>query len=375
LFLEDLPLKRQMAWSFLRRLPAAPHVDPHMTAVILYTSGTTAAPKGVELTYNNLYRNCVDTIHSLKFDSPQKCLNILPPFHVFGLTANVLVPVALGASVYAIPRFTPAAVIRALEREEITVILAIPSMYAALLRSRSATRDTFRSVHLAISGGEPLPDGVRKGFQERFGVTLREGYGMTETSPIISACSMTSYREGSVGRPIRNVEVRIAGQDGDALPPDEDGEIFVRGPTVMKGYYGKPEETRKILSGDGWLATGDVGHLDADGFLTITGRAKEMMIVGGENVFPREIEAVLETHDDVLQVAVIGVRDDLRGEVPVAFVVPRSGARVTEQVLRSHVKRFLAGFKIPRQIIIREDLPVSPTGKILKRCLNDLLPR
>jgi len=373
LFLEDLPLKRKSAFALLRRLPPAPTTNAQDTAVILYTSGTTAEPKGVELTYGNLHSNCVDTIHSLNVDPRQKILNILPPFHIFGLTANVLMPVVLGATVYAIPRFRPLAVVKTVVAKKITVIMAIPSMYAAVLRTKSTRPDSFSSIYLAISGGEPLPENVRAGFKERFGVTLREGYGLTETSPVVSINSLDICREGTVGKPIRNVEIRIAGPDGEALPVGRDGEILVRGPGVMKAYYNKPDDTRRVIDAQGWLQTGDVGRFDQDDFLTVTGRAKDMLIIGGENVFPGEIEAVLEAHEAVLEAAVIGVPDESRGEAPVAFVIPRRGVQVGEQELRNCAKRALAGFKVPKQVYIREDLPKGPTGKILKRRLRELL--
>ncbi len=373
LFLEDLRLKRRVLVKMFMPLPRPPRVDPQATAVILYTSGTTSEPKGVELSHNNLYSNCVDTIHSLNIDDGHTFLNILPPFHVFGLTANVLVPIVLGAGVFAIPRFSPVAAAKACAERGISIILAIPSMYAAILRTKSTKPDSFRSVFLAVSGGEPLPDSVRRGFEERFGVTLKEGYGLTETSPVVAANAPTCYRMGTVGKPVRNVRIRIAGTNGNPLPDGEDGEIAIHGPGIMKGYFRKPEETRRVVDADGWLRTGDIGHLDDEGFLTITGRCKEMLIIGGENVFPREIEAVLEAHESVLQAAVIGVPDELRGEVPVAFVIPAQDSHVDEQELRSHAKRSLAGFKVPKRIEIRDDLPTGPTGKILKRRLRELL--
>lgn len=372
-YLEELALKRRMIFAMLKRHPPVPTADPQATAVILYTSGTTADPKGVELTYRNLHSNCVDAIYSLGIDPRQVFLNILPPFHVFGLTANVLVPVFLGASVHAIPRFNPLAAARMVAEHKITMILAIPSMYAAILRTKSTKSDAFRSLYLAISGGEPLPDSVRIGFAERFGVTLRQGYGLTETSPVVSAGSASVNQEGTVGKPIRNVQVRIVGGDGNELPIGQDGEILIHGPNVMKGYYRKPEETRHVLDSQGWFSTGDIGRLDTDGFLSITGRAKEMLIIGGENVFPREIEAVLEMHEAVQQAAVIGVPDGLRGEAPVAFVIPKKDAAVTADDLRNFARRSLAGFKTPKRIEIRDDLPTGPTGKILKRRLRELL--
>ncbi len=373
LYLEDLALKRKALTAMLRRTPPAPTVRPDATAVILYTSGTTAEPKGVELTHNNLHSNASDAIHSLGIDPDQKLLNILPPFHVFGLTGNVLVPTMLAATTYAIPRFNPLALLKTVAQKRISLIMAIPSMYAALLKTKSAKPEAFSSVFLAVSGGEPLPESVRIGFEQRFGVTLRQGYGLTETSPVVTACSVEAHIVGTVGQPIRNAKVRIVDPQGADLPQGSDGEILVAGPGVMKGYYKKPDETRSVIDDDGWFHTGDIGRLDEKGYLAITGRAKEMLIIGGENVFPREIEAALETYEGVLQVAVIGIPDDLRGELPAAFVMPQEAARLTEQALRNHAKQLLAGFKVPKRVIIRSDLPTGPTGKILKRRLHDLL--
>ncbi len=372
-FLEDLPLKRKFLVARLRRTPPPPNPGPDDTAVILYTSGTTGEPKGVELTYRNLHSNCVDAIASLEIDAGHSFLNLLPPFHVFGLTANVLVPVVLGASVYALPRFQPVHAVRAVADKRLTVVLAIPSMYAAMLRTKSPKPDSFGSVYLAISGGEPLPDNVRDGFAERFGVVLRQGYGLTETSPVVAACSAKVYRQGTVGKPIRNVKVRIVGSDGEDRPANGDGEVLIQGPNVMKGYYRKPEETHRVLSADGWFSTGDIGRIDDDGFLSITGRAKDMLIIGGENVYAREIEAVLEGHEGVLQAAVIGIADGLRGETAVAFVLPRQGAELNPEQLRQFARERLAGFKVPRRVEIRDNLPTGPTGKILKRRLRELL--
>lgn len=371
-FLENLPLKRKLILAMFRSLPPPPSEDRDRTAVILYTSGTTAQPKGVELTFGNLHSNCVDCIHTiLNSTGHQKFLNMLPPFHVFGLTANVLIPIFMRATVIAIPRFNPIAAVRAVEEHGITVILAIPSMYAAMLRVKSAKQDTFKRIYMAISGGEPLPESVRVGFEERFGVSIGQGYGLTETSPVIAATRKDEIAPGIVGRPIRNAEVRIVDDHMHTLPTGSDGEIVMKGPGLMKGYFRKPDETAKVIDKEGWFHTGDIGRFDERGFLAITGRIKEMLIIGGENVFPREIEAVLEEHHAVLQAAVIGIPDGLRGEAPVAFVIPRKEASVKEDELRQFARQRLAGFKTPKHVIVREDLPTGPTGKILKRKLRE----
>ena len=374
--LEDVGLKRKVLWRTFRRTPSAPRVTSADTAVLLYTSGTAAAPKGVELTQANLRNNCDACIEAARMDPRNTFLNILPPFHVFGLTANVLVPVVLGAGVYARPRFQPAAALRAVRQHRISIMLAIPSMYAAMLHAKSVPDDALASITLAISGGEPLPEPVAQGFEQRFGVRLHQGYGLTETSPVVSLCASHAYQEGSVGRILPGLECRITDDDGRKLPPNRDGEIQVRGHCVMKGYHNQPEQTAAATDPDGWFRTGDVGRLDHDGFLYITGRKKEMIIVGGENVAPAEIETVLIQHPAVAEAAVIGVPDKSRGEAPVAFVTLTDGAdtdTLTEQDLRTFTRQHLAGHKVPRRVKIAPDLPRGPTGKILKRKLGELL--
>lgn len=373
IFLEDLALKRRVFFAGWRRLPAEPTVDPDALAVLLYTSGTTAQPKGVELSTRNLHSNAADSLATLNITRTTRFLNILPPFHVFGLTGNVLIPVLIQGTVYALPRFSPAEVVRTLQEQQITAVLAVPSMWAALLRTKSADADTFRTLQLTFSGGEPLPESVRAGFAERFGVELHEGYGLTETSPIISACLPNAGRAGTVGCPIRNVEVKIVSDEGESLPAGADGEVLVKTPGLMRGYHHRPEETAAVITPEGWFRTGDIGHLDADGFLKLTGRSKELLIIGGENVFPGEIEAVLASHPKVLEAAVIGVPDPSRGEAPVAFVTPAGEEPVTEDELRQFARQSLAGFKVPKRIHIHADLPRGPTGKILKRRLSEML--
>ncbi len=372
-FLEDLPLRRRMIGRSLRRKPPVPRTASDDTAVILFTSGTSAQPKGVELTFGNLHSNCADCIATAQIEPDHRFLNCLPPFHVFGLTANVLVPVALGSSVYCVPRFSPAQVADTLLKHDISVFMAIPSMYAALLRLKSAPPDTMKDAYLYVSGGEPLPDSVAAGVRERFGVELLQGYGLTETSPVCTLEVPHARRPGSIGRPVQNVSVRIVDEHGADCPPGKDGEIWINGPNVMKGYHRDPHETARVITADGWFKSGDAGRIDADGFVTITGRLKDMMIVGGENVFPREIEAVLERHPAVADVAVIGVPDSSRGEAPLAFVTCKEGETADEIELREFARKHLAGYKVPRKVRIEVDLPRGPTGKVLKRRLPELL--
>lgn len=372
-FLEELPLKRRLFLKLIMRPPRVLEARPDDVAVILYTSGTTGVPKGVQLTHANLLSNCEDCIQVLNLQSGTRFLNVLPPFHVLGLMGCVIMPVLIGGSVYAIPRFHPLDAVRKIAEKSITLIVAIPSMYAAMLKTRSATREMLSTIELAISGGEPLPDGVFHDFKERFGVELFQGYGLTETSPVISVAGPGQQKVGAVGRPLPRVKLEILDLDRRPCPVGADGEIIVSGPGIMKGYLNKPEETQAVLDHRGRFHTGDMGRLDADGFLTISGRIKDMLIVSGENVYPREIEAVLEEHPGVLQAAVIGMADESRGELPVAFVLKAQGAQVTEADLRAFARRSLAGFKVPRKIIVAEELPTGPTGKILKRKLREML--
>jgi long-chain acyl-CoA synthetase len=261
------------------------------------------------------------------------------------------------------------AVVNTIAEKRVSIFIAIPSMYAALAQMKRASRKDYESVELAISGGEPLPGAIARAFEERFGVTLYEGYGLTESSPVVCTNVPWGYRLGSIGRALPGIEVTAFDDDGNALPAGGTGELVIRGHCVMKGYHNKPEANAAAVR-DGALWTGDVGHVDADGFIFITGRAKEMIIVGGENVYPIEIEAVLVEHPAVAEAAVIGIVDDVRGELPVAFVILKEGAAADETELRNFCRDRLAGFKVPRQVRIMEDLPRGPTGKILKRALK-----
>lgn len=350
--------------------PAAEAGD---TAVLLYTSGTSGDPKGVELTFGNLVNNANSCIEHARISPEQNFLSVLPQFHSFGFTAMTVVPLVLGATVHFQPRFSPVTILNTIVEKQISVFMAIASMWTALGHSKHATAEMFRSVKIGISGGEPLQPRVFELYKERFGLTILEGYGLTETSPVVSINTPEHNRPRSVGRPIPGVTITIEDETGARLPTGKDGEIVIRGHCVMKGYHHKPKETAAVLR-DGALHTGDMGRVDEDGFVYITGRIKEMMIVGGENVFPIEIESVLAEHAAVAEAAAIGVADDLRGEVPVAFVILKEGATASEVELRDFCRGKLAGYKVPRQVLIKTELPRGGTGKILKRALKPLLP-
>lgn len=376
IYLERLPLKRRFLWEKLTRCPRRPDAAPEDVAAIVYTSGSTGRPKGVCLTHQNLVSNCRAAIAHFGLDPDHHLLGVIPPFHVFGLTATTLLPIVLGATVTYIPRFSPQAVHRTVRDARISVMMAVPTMYRAIARLKDIKPVDFASVQLAVSGGEPLPRPVYDEVLARTGMILLEGYGMTETSPVISANVPSAHRVGSVGRPLPGVEVVCRDDEGKPASPGAEGELYVRGPLVMKGYYHNSEETRAVLDAAGWLRTGDIVRIDDAGFITITGRARDMMIVGGENVFPREIEVVLEQHPAVTEAAVLGRPDPSRGEMPVAFVVlnrEASDEEATPEALRNFCRRHLAGFKVPRAVRVVEELPRGPTGKVLKGELAAML--
>ncbi|RMH30514.1 MAG: long-chain fatty acid--CoA ligase [Planctomycetota bacterium] len=367
--LETLPLARFPA-------PVRPRgADDGDLAAILYTSGTEGRPKGVMLTHGNLRANIRQIQQWIHFTRRDSLFGVLPQFHSFGFTVLTLLPLSVGCGVAYEARFTPARIVRRLAERRPTVLVAIPSMYNALLSVKDATPADFASLRLLVSGGEPLPRPLFERFRERFGKEIQEGYGLTETAPVTNWLRPGNGPFGTVGLPLPEIEERIVDLDtGRALPPNRDGEVRIKGPNVMKGYFRDPDATREAFDDDGFFRTGDIGRLDARGRLAITGREKEMIIVGGENVFPREIEDVLGRHESVGACGVIGVADPMRGEEPVAFVEVEDGRAFDERALRAFCRSNLASYKVPRRIHAVDALPKGPTGKVLRRALRDLLP-
>lgn len=347
---------------------AAPAARGDDVAVVIYTSGTSGDPKGVQLTFDNVVQNALGCATHANIEPDEVFVGVLPQFHSFGFTAMTVVPLLIGATVWYLPRFSPVAIVETIRERRASVFFAIPSMFGALLKLKTADPASLGSLRLAVSGGEPLPMRVADAFRERFGIEILEGYGLTETSPVVSFNTPESRRRGSVGRPLDGIDVWAVDEKGGQLGADRDGELLIRGHCVMKGYLNKPEQTDAVLR-DGVFSTGDIGKVDAEGFVYITGRAKEMMIVGGENVFPKEIENVIAAFPGVAEVAVVGAKDDVRGEVPVAFVIPQEGATLDEVKIRDFCRGQLAGYKVPREVRIAANLPRGPTGKILKRAL------
>lgn len=348
--------------------------DEERLAVLLYTSGTSGKPKGVMLSHANISANIRQVIEFAGFNHRDVVLGVLPQFHSFGFTVLTLLPLTVGAKAVFTARFVPQRIVKLCREHRATAFIAIPSMYGALLHVKNAEPEDFASLRFIVSGGEPLPEAISSGFLERFGKRICEGYGLTETSPVTNWCPADANAPHSVGPPLPGVSERIVDwETGAELPPGRDGEVRIKGPNVMRGYYKLPAETSAAFDNGGWFRTGDIGRLDERNFLSITGRLKEMIIVGGENVFPREIEEVLDKHPSVGASAVIGVRDDVRGELPWAFVEMKEGAAFDEPALRTWCRERLAGYKVPREIRVIEKLPRNPTGKIMRRELKRLL--
>lgn len=343
-------------------------------AVLLYTSGTSGRPKGVMLTHGNLTANVSQVLSRVPFTKDDLLFGVLPQFHSFGLTALTLLPLTGGFKVVFASRFVPQKVVKTFREMRPTFFVAIPSMYNALLSVKDATPEDFASLKYPVSGGEPLPQAVADRVFERFGIRIVEGYGLTETSPVSNVCLPWEYKPHSVGPAVRGLEQIIADPTtGADLGPNTDGEVRMRGPNVMKGYYNLPEETARCFDDRGFLKTGDMGRIDDDGHLYITGRIKEMMIVGGENVFPREIEEILNRHPAVEVSGVVGQTDPIRGETPLAFVQIREGAAFNEHELQSFCRQSLAGYKVPREIRRIDQMPRNPTGKVMRRELKKLI--
>ncbi|MGV9865638.1 long-chain-fatty-acid--CoA ligase [Rhodococcus koreensis] len=340
------------------------------TAVVLHTSGTTGKPKGAELTHGGLDRNQDVAARTLIELGPDDVvMGCLPLFHVFGLTCGLNTSVSAGATLTLIPRFDPHTALDVIERDAVTVFEGVPTMYSALLgEARGFPSSATASLRVCVSGGASLPVQVLTDFEKTFGATILEGYGLSETSPVASFNHLHRERKpGSIGTPVEGVEMRIVDLVGHEVPQGELGEIQIRGHNVMKGYWNLPEATASALSVDGWFSTGDVGKVDEDGCFYIVDRKKDLIIRGGFNVYPREVEEVLYEHPVVVEAAVVGLPHDSLGEEIGAAVVLEDGARVDPTELRDFVKQRVAAYKYPRRVWIVDSLPKGATGKILRR--------
>jgi long-chain acyl-CoA synthetase len=337
-------------------------------AVILYTSGTTGRPKGAELTHAGLTRNAAITAATLIGAEPgQVVMGCLPLFHVFGLTCALNAAIAGGSTLTLLPRFDPGQALDIIGRDKVTIFEGVPTMYAAMLHHQAGPLADTSSLRVCISGGAAMPVEVMRGFERAFGCMILEGYGLSETSPVASFNQPGQERKpGSIGTPIQGVDMRVVGADGAELPPGEIGEIVIRGHGVMKGYWGNPGATAETVR-DGWLATGDLARVDEDGYFYIVDRKKDLIIRGGFNVYPREVEEVLYEHPAVAEAAVVGIPEPDLGEEIGAAVTLKPAASATPAELSAFVKERIAPYKYPRYVWIVPDLPKGPSGKILRR--------
>jgi long-chain acyl-CoA synthetase len=346
-------------------------VGPDDMAVVLYTSGTTGRPKGVILTQRSMVANALSSRSEEAFQQEGRVeeihLAVLPLAHAYGIVA-LNVGCLTGATMVMHPRFDPAAVFSAIERYRITAFAGVPAMFVALLNTPDGDKYDTSSLQYCVSGSAPLPMQVLLGFEQKFHCPIREGYGLSEASAVLTSTrSNTDRKPGSVGRPLPGVEIRIEDEHGNPLPAGETGEIVAHGPNIMSGYYNLPEETAKTLR-DGRLYTGDMGYFDEDGYLYVVERKKDLIIRGGFNIYPRDVEEVLASHPAVVEAAVVGVPSERMGEEVKAFVVTR--APVDAETLMAYCREKLANYKTPSQIEFLEALPRNSVGKIDKKELR-----
>lgn len=339
-------------------------------AIILYTSGTTGTPKGAMLTHGNVYSNARDVASYLGFVADDRIIATLPVFHVFALTVVINAPLLSGATILLAPRFSPTETFAMAKEQKATVFAGVPTMYNYLYQLPNSKPDDFSTIRLAISGGSSLPVALLHNFEEKFNVQISEGYGLSEASPVTCFNPLDHSRKaGSIGININNVENRVVDEYGREVPVGEVGELIVRGPNVMKGYYKMPEETDAAIR-DGWLYTGDLAKKDEEGYFFIVDRKKDMIIVGGFNVYPREVEEVLFAHTSIVEAAVIGVPDANFGEAVQAFIVLKDGVETTTEDILAYCAKHLVKYKVPKVIEILDELPKNTTGKILRRSLK-----
>jgi long-chain acyl-CoA synthetase len=341
--------------------------DADDTAVILYTSGTTGQPKGAELTHDNLRRNCTVATDLFQLTEKDVTLGALPLFHSFGQTCTMNAGVANGVMLSMLPRFDPEKALEIIERDRVSIFMGVPTMYNAMLHAEGREQRDTACLRVCVSGGSAMPEELMRQFEEAFDCMILEGYGLSETSPVASFNHPDKERKaGSIGTPIEGVEMKVVDDDGNEVDQGEIGEIVIKGHNVMKGYWNRDDATEASIK-DGWFFSGDMAKVDEDGYFFIVDRKKELIIRGGYNVYPREIEEVLYEHPAVQEAAVVGVEDKQMGEEVGAAVVLKKGEEVSGDELKEYVKEQVANYKYPRRIWFEDELPKGPTGKILKR--------
>ena len=341
---------------------------PDDTAVVIYTSGTTGRPKGAELTHANMFMNAMCNADKLlAMDEDDVAIAVLPLFHIFGQTCVMNATIYRGGTMALVPRFEPEAALKAIQSAGVTVFSGVPTMYQYLLRYPDLDKYDISSLRIGVSGGASMPVEVMKAVEERFEIVILEGYGLSETSPTATFNRSVSQRKvGSIGLPIWGTEAKVVGGDDREVAPGERGELALRGHHIMKGYLNKPEATAEAMR-NGWFHTGDIATMDEDGYFYIVDRVKDMIIRGGYNVYPREVEEALYEHPGIAEVAVVGAPHEALGEEVTAVVAMKEGEVASEEEIISFAKQRVAAYKHPRRVTFVDELPKTATGKILKR--------
>ncbi|WP_035445768.1 long-chain-fatty-acid--CoA ligase [Bacillus sp. UNC41MFS5] len=362
-------------WSWERLIQESkevfesPSIDEGDLAVILYTSGTTGKPKGAMLSHRNMASNTASMAQLAEFTEEDRIIAVLPMFHVFSIATCINIPIASGAAIVIVPKFSPTDVINTIRREKATIFAGVPTMFSFLLQVPGAAAEDFSSIRACFSGGASIPVELLHRFEEKFQVPVLEGYGLSETAPVTAFNPLRGTRKpGSVGVDIPEVKTIVVDPNGMEVSRGEIGELIVKGPNVMMGYLGLPEATSSALK-DGWFFTGDLARMDEEGYIYIVDRKKDMILVGGYNVYPREVEEVLYQHPAIVETAVIGMPDKEYGEIVKAFVVTNDESITMDDILYFCQDK-LAKYKLPKQVEFMKELPKNSTGKILRRALR-----
>lgn len=366
LLLSDL--ETQAAAAVPSAAPSLADVKDTDVCTLIYTSGTTGRPKGAMLSHRNLVSNVRQFNEALPHSAEDNVLCALPMYHCFGWTTCVMNPLLRGAGITPVASPLPSEITKAIQTHGVTVVFLVPPLYHLLMRSGDV--EAMQTVRLYVSGGASLPEPVAKGFAERFGRAILEGYGLSEASPVVAVNLESKNKLFSIGPALPTVDVRIDGTDPEAYVPGTIGELLVRGANVMSGYWNLPDASAEALK-DGWLHTGDLAYVDEDDYIYIVDRSKDLIIVNGENVYPREVEDVMYQFPGVSEVAVVGHKDGLRGQYVCAYLVMKEGETFDKQAMRHFLSQRLAGFKLPRKYVLLDALPKNSTGKILKRVLQE----
>ena len=344
-------------------------VDDDDLAALIFTSGTAGAPRAAMLSHGNLRSNLEQGRSTDGICETDVVYGVLPMFHIFGLNVVLGLTLIRGATVILVQRFDPFTALETIAERGVTVIPGAPPLWLAFSHFDDMPADSFATVRLALTGAAKMPEEATRHLEQRFGIVMREGYGLTEASPVVTSSAGLTPKTGSVGKVLDGIQVRLVDENGDDALEDDAGEIWVKGPNVFKGYLNDPEATDRVLTADGWLRTGDIGMVDADGFLYLVDRAKDLVIVSGFNVYPAEVEEVLMEHPDVCEVGVVGVPHPHTGEAVKAFVVLNPGATAHEDTLISWCLDNLARYKCPAKILFVDQLPRNVSGKLLRRSL------